>query len=408
MNIHSVLESLSRKRPIYHNEADFQHALAWEIREHYDCKIRLEKRMDIDASRRTYLDILVELDGRRIALELKYKMRSYECTYDGEVFSLLNQGAQDNGRYDVLKDIQRLEQMVSLNLVDEGYLIYLTNDASYYSDPGSEKSTADRDFRIHEGRILTGRLTWGENTGEGTMRGREEPIVLTGEYKMQWQLFSQLEPTSTGTIQSLVIDVRGQRHHDLHAIIQSMDNIPVSQFDLRDKLSAILRATGYNVDINRNLGRNKVDIWAEKGYAEIAIEVRFKTAQLKTTYNGSEIELKNHAAQDISRYDYIRDLEKLESVVAQRPGTRGYAVLITNDRNYWEKPTKHNAVDQDFRIYQGKVVHGVLSWKGASDGTMENRVEPISISGHYRLDWQPYLMIGEGKNEVFKMLIVEV
>ncbi|MGM0882435.1 MAG: hypothetical protein ACQEXQ_15520 [Bacillota bacterium] len=74
MDIQNVLQTLAEKRPIFHNEADFQHALAWELREHYDCNIRLERRMDIDNNRRTYLDILAEVNGLKVAIELKYKM----------------------------------------------------------------------------------------------------------------------------------------------------------------------------------------------------------------------------------------------------------------------------------------------------------------------------------------------
>lgn len=171
MNIQPVLDSLSRRRPIFHNEADFQHALAWELREQYDCKIRLERRMNLDSKRRAYLDIWIEWNGRRIAVELKYKMSAIEHTFEDETFSLLNQGAQDIGRYDVLKDLQRLEQMVRQGFADEGYLVFLTNDASYYSNPGIEKMTADREFRIHEGRQTSGTLRWSDNNDRRRIAG---------------------------------------------------------------------------------------------------------------------------------------------------------------------------------------------------------------------------------------------
>jgi hypothetical protein len=38
-----ILSRLAKKRPIFHSEADFQHALAWEVRGmHADADIRLE------------------------------------------------------------------------------------------------------------------------------------------------------------------------------------------------------------------------------------------------------------------------------------------------------------------------------------------------------------------------------
>ncbi len=436
MNLKAVLESLARKRPIFHNEADFQHALAWELREKYDCKIRLEKRIDIDPQKRSYLDIWVEHNDRRIAIELKYKMRAVEYIHEGETFTLLNQGAQDIGRYDVIKDLQRLEQMVKYQIVDEGHLIFLTNDLSYHCNPGMEKSTADRDFRVHEGRVISGSLAWHESTGAGTMKGREEPIFLEGKYKLSWQEYSQLD-TSGGEIKALAVSVTPYQFEvpkvrranvevqnkavqtitmpkvdrsitGLSEIVCSINDIPVSQTDLRDKLAAQLVIDGYKVETNRDLGFDKIDIWAVNGTEQLAIEVRFKTALLQTMYGDKVVDLKNQAAQDISRYDYLKDLEKLERVVSKRPGIKGYAILITNDHNYWTQSTRVTSVDEAFRIHQGKVVHGQLQWMNASSGTMENRHKPISIHGSYTVNWSPYLVLGVGKNEVFQILIVEV
>jgi hypothetical protein len=45
LNIERVLNSLSKKRPIFHSEADLQQSITWEIREHYpDCKVWLETK----------------------------------------------------------------------------------------------------------------------------------------------------------------------------------------------------------------------------------------------------------------------------------------------------------------------------------------------------------------------------
>jgi hypothetical protein len=445
MNIRDALESLAQKRPIFHNEADFQHALAWELRELYNCKVRLEQRVEIASGRRAYLDIMLEKDGSKTAIELKYKMRAIEHIHDGEVFSLLNQGAQDIGRYDILKDLQRLERMVAHGVVKEGYLIYLTNDSSYYSDPAVEKWTADRDFRIHEGRTLTGTLSWSESTGAGTMRGREEAIILDGAYTMDWRSYSELNDSSAGTIKCLCIAV----NHQIQEFVQQMNlqynppnqtnehkqasvselvitkavdqidswigtilnqitSIPTSQFDLRDLLDARLSSEGYATHINRDIGGSKIDIWATTDDEQYAIEVRYKTALLDTILDGKTIRLKNQAAQDISRYDFIKDIEKLEMVIRQRPGTKGYAVLITNDRNYWEKSKRAASVDEDFRIHQGRILNGVLKWRHASNGTTQNREEDIEIKGHYQLVWQTFKRLGTNKNEHFQMLIVEV
>ena len=45
IHLYDVLRSLSCQRPIFHSEADFQHALAWLIHlQHPDAIVRLEYR----------------------------------------------------------------------------------------------------------------------------------------------------------------------------------------------------------------------------------------------------------------------------------------------------------------------------------------------------------------------------
>jgi hypothetical protein len=44
ITLENTLPSLSRERPIFHSEADFQHALAWHIHpRHPDTRVRLEQ-----------------------------------------------------------------------------------------------------------------------------------------------------------------------------------------------------------------------------------------------------------------------------------------------------------------------------------------------------------------------------
>lgn len=69
-----VLERLASVRPIFHSEADFQHALAWQVQlEVPTAAIRLETRPFAD--RRMYLDLAVNVDGHRVAIELKHLTR---------------------------------------------------------------------------------------------------------------------------------------------------------------------------------------------------------------------------------------------------------------------------------------------------------------------------------------------
>ncbi|MBD2872550.1 hypothetical protein [Paenibacillus arenilitoris] len=442
MDIQTVLSSLAETRPIFHNEADFQHALAWELRELGRYDIRLERRIDLNNGQRTYLDILAEKEGRKIAIELKYKMRGFKCTVKDETFSLLNQGAHDIGRYDILKDLQRLEGIVGNGLADEGFLVFLTNDPSYYTVPHAARTTVDQAFRIHEGKLVHGLLSWGQTAGAGTTKGREAAIAIQGHYELSWLDYSRIDDSAHGRIRALIVRVHAEgldvenidagsqgTEDDVVEVkdsmvqlveysglpsdgimnhIQMIKDIPLSQFDLQHKLSQVLSEQGYNVQTNRSLGSCKIDIWAEKGLEQLAVEVRYKTGLLQSLYNGKSVHLKNQAAQDISRYDYWKDVEKLENTLQSRHDVKGYALLITNDHSYWEKSARTGTVDEDFRIHNDREVHGRLAWKGASGGTTHSREGAIQIQGHYRLHWQPFLNLGSGKNQTFKVLAVEI
>ena len=115
--MHKSLLELSRKRPIFYSEADFQHALAWELHAEYEGKTRLEYPVQIYAGKTSYIDILDVRSPENVAIELKYKTKktSSNISYNGEEYPLTNQSAQNQARYDFIKDIERLERFVKIN-----------------------------------------------------------------------------------------------------------------------------------------------------------------------------------------------------------------------------------------------------------------------------------------------------
>lgn len=202
MSSHSELDlartvaSLASERPIFHSEADFQHALAWTIHDaRASAVVRLELPREI-GGHRAHVDIWIVETGERIALELKYLTRKVDAVVGGEHFRLRDQGAQDLGRYDVLKDLVRIEALVAAGEADRGYVIALTNDSSYWKAPTALSSPNYAAFRLVEGRDLGGALAWGPATGAGTMKGREAPIVLRASYQCKWTDYSDLGSTA--------------------------------------------------------------------------------------------------------------------------------------------------------------------------------------------------------------------
>jgi len=108
-----TIPALAAKRPVFHSEADFQHAFAWEIHQHLpDAYVRLEYRPALLPTR-AYVDVWVVDGNQTLAIELKYKTAPLSVQLDdGEKFDLMSQGAQDLGRYDFVRDLWRLEQVL--------------------------------------------------------------------------------------------------------------------------------------------------------------------------------------------------------------------------------------------------------------------------------------------------------
>ncbi|MDZ4654953.1 MAG: hypothetical protein U1F44_03670 [Coriobacteriia bacterium] len=180
-----IMDALSNMRPVFHSEADFQHALAMQLAR--DCPgadIRLEYRPL--SGRPVYTDIWLTFEGVHYAIELKYKTRGAVLEVAGERFELANHGAQDIGKHDFWKDVQRVEEVCALRDRTAGAVLFLTNDQTYWNE-SMRVGTCAEAFHMHEGRVATGQLSWADHTGAGTKRKRESGVQLGGSYRVAWR-----------------------------------------------------------------------------------------------------------------------------------------------------------------------------------------------------------------------------
>ena len=130
----SMLEEIVRrnftdqKERQYYIEAQVQHKIAIEIfKAGYLKNMPIEPILEyrINNSRRNtneYIDIVLDSPDGKTGIELKYKTTAK----DGTLYS--NQGGQNNGKYDFIKDISRLERAKNGKLIAKGYALFLTND----------------------------------------------------------------------------------------------------------------------------------------------------------------------------------------------------------------------------------------------------------------------------------------
>jgi len=206
IDIGEILANLAKKRPIFHSEADFQHAFAWEIHQKLpNALVRLELPVQVK-NEYLHIDIWVKNQDEVLAVELKYKTRGLSVEIDDEHYRLKNQGAQDLGRYDFIKDIRRLEHVASGQKNCVGYAVFVTNDSAYWAKPANN-DTVDAKFRINDGRVLEGVLDWDANASDGTKKNREQVLILRNKYVAQWENFSHLSPARYGEFRSLTVRV---------------------------------------------------------------------------------------------------------------------------------------------------------------------------------------------------------
>ena len=187
MDIETAFHALSQRRPVFHSEADFQHALAWQIGLlNHEADIRLEVPAEFGDQDRAFIDMLARHDSRTTYFELKYKTALTQTTHGTEPFRLKRQGAQDQGKYDFLRDIARIETFVQRDPGSLGFAILLTNDPSYWTSR-LKVDSIDAEFELSDQRTLTGTLSWSSTAGAGSIKGREAPISLRGRYRVEWR-----------------------------------------------------------------------------------------------------------------------------------------------------------------------------------------------------------------------------
>jgi hypothetical protein len=198
-----LMVKLSESRHFFCSEADFQHYLALELHKKEnlnDFEILLEfptvdpiKHKKNYVNKKIHLDIYMEYNkSHKIGIELKYKTKKLseeqkKLHNDFCHFDLSQQGACDIGRYNFLKDVLRLQELKKKNIIDEGFVIFLTNEDKYWKE--TKFGTVDEKFKIFDGKKLDKVLSWDKRASKGTTKGIADPLRFDKEYLIKWRAF---------------------------------------------------------------------------------------------------------------------------------------------------------------------------------------------------------------------------
>lgn len=151
-----------------------------------------------------------------------------------------------------------------------------------------------------------------------------------------------------------------------------------------------------------------LDLWLPR--IGIAVELKYCTRMLEVDHKHESFALRDQGAQDIRRYDFLKDIQRLEQVCRESAKFRaGFAVLLTNDHLYWRQPSRPHTVDAAFRLHDGRRVTGEMAWsERAASGTTKSREKPIRLYGSYEFQWRDYADIGGARHGKFRYLAVPV
>lgn len=82
------------------------------------------------------------------------------------------------------------------------------------------------------------------------------------------------------------------------------------------------------------------------------------------------LQLRRHSAQDTTRYDFIKDIGRLETVVDEHDCDCGAAITLTKGHLFWQPPNRDDVNDREFRIHDGDTLQG----KGSGTTSVRNRL----------------------------------
>jgi len=153
-----------------------------------------------------------------------------------------------------------------------------------------------------------------------------------------------------------------------------------------------------------------IDILAKCYNNWFPIELKYMTFECKAFSNDEKYLLKSHGAQDIRRYDFLKDIMRIEKLLkADARYSTGFAILLTNDPAYWIIQKKKNTCDSAFRIHEGLILCGELKWSdNTGKGTNVGREKPVILQGKYEMCWKDYSRISDIKGGQFRYLLVEI
>ena len=147
--------------------------------------------------------------------------------------------------------------------------------------------------------------------------------------------------------------------------------------------------------------RGYIDIWLNDG--PVVIEVKYWPHRADLVLGGEQFVLKENVARDLYRYEFWKDVARVERLISQGHAQRGYVLTVGSDYNYW-RPGGEQNIDGEFLMYEGRAAAGTLRWSSRS----KERKSPIELMGRHTTHWADYSKVHDGPRGAFRYLLLDI
>ncbi|WP_454997722.1 hypothetical protein [Capnocytophaga granulosa] len=276
---------------------------------------------------------------------------------------------------------------------------------------------ADNDYIVYidaNGTVICGRKT--EGSAKGALRMIAEKYSITYEEGWNTQQFGRkvIEhllsfKASTATKEEFLEKIR----KDIKEFLDKNSKLFFNERDFQVNLSSFLKEQHYydyvfleyslpehigfvgeeetlesEADLDSNI---RIDIVVEKGGKYIPIELKYKT---KSTEGDTIVRfgklikaklLKDQLAQNINRYLFWKDVERIETIKKhfQPNVVAGFCIFMTNDENYTKTPKGASA---SFTMEAENQRPKELNWEGEVAPSTIDKYPTISLEREYTIE----------------------
>lgn len=210
-------------------------------------------------------------------------------------------------------------------------------------------------------------------------------------------IFSKCHDSGTALVTQVAADIR--------EFIIRQKELMFNELDFQIQLALFLRASGRydDVDVEYSLPKTimsgydwdsnlRIDIVVSRGGIYCPVELKYPTRKVNKTIPrfGEDVPeavvMKNQGAQDIVRYNFWKDVRRIEALRRRFDAVKGgIAVIMTNDSSY-VRPVRPDSSCAPFSTAECHTVGpGTIDWQNMPAVRTDH--PPFTLDAGYTMHW---------------------